>query len=287
MRTLHWFFVAAATERARARVSVSPVSIRAATVTFPHRSAAALCSLPAERSEPKCHDDLSCGRAHRCGGEAKLGALEPGTAPGRPGDPLWFYSRLRCGCAWGGAGIPVLRLSRHGIAALRPGHRHRHLVRGGWAFRAGGGSILGLLQLLLHRASLQLRSFQQKIYRTFFFSSAWAAIVAWFVSCSAPHRERSSRTPATTCRLRWKAQAPRGRNSQTQSESSSSGLASSKRATTNWNLLPIPSPTTFARRFAMWSGTRSCFRDRRLARSTRRVVGSCKRSSNCQKEWVT
>jgi hypothetical protein len=48
MRTLRWAFVGAATERARARVYVSPDSTRGATATFSHRSMAALGSLPAE-----------------------------------------------------------------------------------------------------------------------------------------------------------------------------------------------------------------------------------------------
>jgi K+-sensing histidine kinase KdpD len=33
--------------------------------------------------EERCHDDPSCGRVHRCGDEAQLGALEPGNAGGR------------------------------------------------------------------------------------------------------------------------------------------------------------------------------------------------------------
>src|SRR6202040_3946873 len=57
------------------------------------------------------YDVPCCGRVNGCGGEAKLGALERGIAQGRPGDPLWFFSRLRCSCAWGGAGTPVLQLS--------------------------------------------------------------------------------------------------------------------------------------------------------------------------------
>src|SRR5271165_512977 len=108
----------------------------------------------AQRSEQRCHDDPSCGRADTCGAEAKLGALEPGTGDGPPADPLWFFSRLRRRRAWGSAGMPALRLSPRGIAAFRLGHRRRHLVRGGRPIRAGGGSICGLLRLLLHRAPL-------------------------------------------------------------------------------------------------------------------------------------
>ena len=46
MKTLRWFFVGPATERMRARVSC--VSMGGATVTFSHRLADALRSLPAE-----------------------------------------------------------------------------------------------------------------------------------------------------------------------------------------------------------------------------------------------
>ena len=46
MKTLRWFFAGAATKRMRARVSC--LSTGGATVTFAHRLAAALRSLPAE-----------------------------------------------------------------------------------------------------------------------------------------------------------------------------------------------------------------------------------------------
>src|SRR5271165_878182 len=215
IRTLRWSSVEAAPERMRDRVYVSFVSTGGATVTFSHRLTAASRSLPAGRSEQKCRDDPCCGRAHRCGGAAKLGALEPGTARGPLCDPLWFFSRLRCRCAWGGAGAPVLRLSQRDIAGFRPGHRRHYLVCGGWAFHAGGGAIHGLLRLLLRRTPLLLRSFQRGSTPLFSFHGLGGdhCLVR---SCSTPHRKRSSSHSRSPSGRGGTAQAPRRRNSQTQ-----------------------------------------------------------------------
>src|SRR5208282_186220 len=119
--------------------------------------------------------------------QAKLGALEFGTVQRPPADPLWFFNRLRCSCAWGSAGIPVLRLSRGGVAGFRSRHRCYRLVRGGWAFRAGGRAIHGLHRLLLRRAHILLRGFQRRATVLFSFHSLGGdhCLVR---SCSAPLR---------------------------------------------------------------------------------------------------
>ena len=120
----------------------------------------------------------------------------------------------------------------------------------------------------------------------FFLFTALAAITAWFV---AVRRRIENDLRDTRDHLQVEVEQRKHREDEIRKLNQELVKRATELETSNNELesLPIPSPTTFARRFAMWSGIRRCCRGRRLPSSTRRVAGSYKQFSNQQKEWVT
>ena len=136
--------------------------------------------------------------------EAKLGALEPALHRGPLSDPLRVFSR----CVAIALGL-ALALQYYGfrdveLPASDLAIAIAHLVRGSWTFRAGGRAIHGLLQLLFYRASSTPSTVSSE-GSTLLFNFHWPgrSIIAWFSSCSTPHRGRVFVEPATAFRSRW------------------------------------------------------------------------------------
>src|ERR1700740_1087742 len=95
--------------------------------------------------------------------EASPGVLEPRISENPFADPaLRLFSRLRHDRVCGGVRIAAFPVSRRGSAGLYRGDRLHYLVRRSRAFRAGRSIMLGLLRLLLYRAALLPRNFQQR-----------------------------------------------------------------------------------------------------------------------------
>ncbi len=99
-------------------------------------------------------------------------------------------------------------------------------------------------------------TFPLEIYLTFSFSLHGRQLSPRSVLFDAESRTAFAR-PATTFRSRWNSAGAERTKFADSIRNSANGLRNSKRPTRNWNLLPIPSPTTCGRHFATWSDTLS------------------------------
>src|SRR3984893_10905390 len=129
-------------------------------------------------------------------------------------------------------------------------------------------------------------TFPLEIYLTFSFLSHGRQLSPRSVLFDAESRTAFVK-PATTFMSSWNSADTERTKFSNSTRNSANGLRNSKRPTRNWNPLPIPSPTTCGRHFAIWSGTRSCYKDKHRLCSTRRVSDSYERFSTQQKEWAT
>ena len=181
--------------------------------------------------EERCHDDPSCGRVHRCGDEAQLGALEPGNAGGRA--PIRYGFSVVC---------VVIAL---GVALAFPYYTVRHvelplfvlaIVVTTWYAGVGPSALAVVLSASCYNYffSEPLYSFEisNEDLPSFVLFTLSASSVAWFVAVRR-RIESDLRHARDHGRLRWKSASAEKMKFADSTMTSPSGLGISKRATMN------------------------------------------------------